>query len=89
MAIPRLTLPRRVELTGIELISHLLMSGLDKSGVAKDLLNLGLGGIALDILFLEYIRQRCPLSNTVADVLKDLVLSLVVVRAAEEFVPDR
>jgi hypothetical protein len=65
------------------------MSGLDKSGVAQDLLNLGLGGTALDILFLEYIRQRCPLSNTVTDVLKDLVLSLVVVRAAEELIPDR
>ena len=45
-----------------------------------------MGGIAPDILFMEHVPQMCFLSNTVADVLKDLSLSLVVVRAVEEFI---
>ena len=48
-----------------------------------------MGGIAPDVLFLEHLSQMCPRTNTVAHVLKDLTLSLVVVRAAEELIPDR
>ncbi len=58
-----------VEPTGIEVVTHLLVGGLDESGVAQHLLDLGMGGIAPDVLFLEHLPQMCPLPNTVSDVL--------------------
>ncbi len=78
----------RLEVAGGEVLAHLLMSGLNEPGIVEDLLDLGRRGVTADVLFLNYVLKMRPIADAVADVLEDLPLPLVVVRAAKELVPE-
>src|SRR5215211_3687737 len=78
-----------VEISGGEILPHLLVSGLDEFGVVEDFVQFGRGSVAADVLFLDHVPKMRPLADTVADVLENLPLPLKVVRTAEDLVPKR
>jgi hypothetical protein len=69
----------RVEPAGGEVFPHLLVGDLDEPRVLENVLDFSPGGIATDVLLLDYIPEMCPLADAMADVFENLSLPVMVV----------
>ena len=72
------------EVTGREIVAHLLVGGFDEPRVFEDPLDLIGGSVTADVLFLHYVPKMRPVADAVADVLEDFVLPLSAGSTAKE-----
>jgi hypothetical protein len=72
-----------------EIIAHLLVRCGDEPGIVAGILDPDGGSVAPDVLFLCDFRKVRPFADAVADVLKNLLLSLGAGSASKEQLPER
>jgi hypothetical protein len=76
-----------------EVLPHLLVGSLDELGVVEKIFDLLVGGVAADILFLDYVPKVGSFADAVAYIFHNLLLPLVVVLlqkgTTKELAPER